>query len=95
MIYIHLYSTLVLPVIEYSIFIWGLRPFDQISKLQNNLMRSFLGVGRKAPIAILLGDMGWVPMLIITKMSSIRVWLRLSNMSHDRLNYTDLLKPAD
>ena len=62
--------------------------FNQISKIQNNLMRSFLGVGRNAPIVTLLGDMEWVPMSIITKLSSITFWLRLSNnfMSHDRLN---------
>ena len=29
------------------------------------------------------GDMGWVPIPIITNLSSIRFWLRLSNMSHD------------
>ena len=76
-----------LPVIEYSSFIWGVRPFDQISKIQNNLMRSFLGVGRNAPIFTLIRDMGWVPISIITKLSCIRFWQRLSNMSHDRLNY--------
>ena len=86
-IYNHLYTTLVLPVIEYSSFIWGLRPFDQISKIQNNLMRSFLGVGRNAPIVTLIGDMGWAPISITTKLSCIRFWQRLSNMSHDRLNY--------
>ena len=86
-IYNHLYTTLVLLVIEYSSFIWGLRSFDQISIIQNNLMRSFLGVGRNAPIVTLIGDMGWAPISIITKLSCIRFWLRLSNMSHDRINY--------
>ena len=33
-IYNHLYTTLMLPVIEYSSFIWGLRSFDQISKIK-------------------------------------------------------------
>ena len=45
----HLYTTLVLPVIEYSSFTWGLRPFDQISRIQNNLMRSFLRCRKKCP----------------------------------------------
>ena len=69
-IYIHVQSLIyhpVLPVIEYSSFIWGLRPFDQISKIQNNLMRNILGVGRNAQIATLLGDMRWVPISIVTK----------------------------
>ena len=70
-IYIHLYTSLALPVIEYSSLIWVLRPFDQLSKIQNNLMRSFVGVGRQAPVAALLDDMGWVPMSIIQKCQAL------------------------
>ena len=54
---------------------------------QNNLMRSFLGLGRNAPIAALLGDMGWYPMSIITQISCARFFLRLHSMSPNRLNY--------
>ena len=86
-VYNHLYNTLVLPIIEYSSFIWGLKSFDHISKIQNNLMRSFLGVGRNAPIAALSGEMGWLPIAVLTKISCIRFWLRLSKMSQTRLNY--------
>ena len=57
-------------------------------------MRSFLGVGRHAPIVLLLGDIGWVPISLITKFSCIRFWLRLSNMSHDRLNYKIFTEPC-
>ena len=67
----HLYNTLVLPIIEYSSFFWGLKSFDHISKIQNNLMRNFLGVGRNAPIAALLGEMGWLPIAVLTKISCI------------------------
>ena len=38
-------------------------------------------------IVTLIGDMGWAPISITTKLSCIRFWQRLSNMSHDRLNY--------
>ena len=54
--------------------------------LITNLMRSFLGVGRNAPIAALLGDMGWLPIRTITKISCIGFWIRLSNMANSRLN---------
>ena len=86
-VYNHLYNTLVLPIIEYSSFIWGLKSFNHISKIQNNPMRSFLGVGRNAPIAALLGEMGWLPIAVLAKISCIRFWLRLSKMSQTRLNY--------
>ena len=50
-------------------------------------MRSFLGVGRNAPISSLLGDMGWLPISTITKLSCIKFWLRLDKMAHYRLNF--------
>ena len=55
-------------------------------KIQNNLMRSFLCVGRNAPIVALLGDLGWLPITTITKISCIGFWFRLSKMAEGRLN---------
>ena len=49
-VYTHLYNTRVLPIIEYSSFLWGYKGYSEITKIQNNLMRSSLGVGRNAPI---------------------------------------------
>ena len=86
-VYTYLCNTLILPIIEYSSFIWGFRIDAKITKIQNNLMRSFLGVSRNAPIASLLGDMGWIPISTITKISCIRYWLRLKKMAPTRLNY--------
>ena len=78
-IYNHLYTILMLPVIEYSSFLWGSDPRPNFNN-SNNLMRSFLGVGRNVTIVALLGDMGWVPISIMTKLSCIRFWLKLSNV---------------
>ena len=61
-VYTHLYNTLVLPIIGDSGFLWCYKANSDITKIQNNLMRSFLGVSRNAPIAALLGDMGWLPL---------------------------------
>ena len=82
-VYTHLYNTLVLPIIGYSSFLWGHKAYSEISMIQHNLMRSFLGVGRNAPIAALIGDMRWLP---ITKINCTRYWFRLSNMADIRLN---------
>ena len=49
-------------------------------------MRNFLGVGRNALIVALMDDMGWLPIVTSTKLNCIRFWLRLSNMTDDRLN---------
>ena len=42
-------------------------------------------MGRNASIVALIGDMGWLPIATITKLNCIRFWLRLSNMTNDRL----------
>ena len=45
--HLRIYNTLVLPIMEYGSFLWGFKPLIvQISKVQNNLMRSFLGLYR-------------------------------------------------
>ena len=49
-------------------------------------MKVFVGVGRSAPIVAPIGGMGWLPIATITKLTCIRLWLRLSNMTDDRLN---------
>ena len=50
------------------------------------LNEKFLGVVRNAPIAALIGDMGWLPIETVTKINSIKFWFRLSNMADNRLN---------
>ncbi len=72
-VYTHLYNMLVLPIIGYSSFLWGYKAYSDITKIQNNLMRSFLGVSRNAPIAALLGDMGWLPITTITKIFLLKL----------------------
>ena len=83
----HLCNILILPIIECSSFIWGYKINAVITKMQNNLMRSFLGVSRNAPISSLLGDMRWLPISTITKIYCIKFWLRLNKLTHNRLNH--------
>ena len=85
-VYTHLCNTLILRIIEYSSFIWGYNTYAMITQIQNNSMRSFLGLSRNAPILSLLGDMRWLPLSTITKIYCIKFWLRLNKMTHNRLN---------
>ena len=94
-VYTHLYNTLVFPIIGYSNFLWGYKGYSDIMKIQNNLMRSFLGVGRNAPIVALLGDLGWLPITTITKISCIGFWFRLSKMAKGRLNKQIFIKASN
>ena len=86
-VFTHLYNALVVPIIEYSSFLWGFKPISQIDKIQNNLMRSFLGLGRNAPISALIGDMGWQPLSVTTKLSCVSFYKQLSIMSRNQSNH--------
>ena len=69
-VYTHQYDT-VLFINGYSNFLWGYKGYSDIMKIQNNSMRSSLGVGRNARVVALLGDLGWLPITTITKISCI------------------------
>ena len=77
---------LVLPIMEYSSFLLDYKAYSDMERIQYNLMRRFLDVGRNASIVALMGDMGWLPIATITKLNCIRFYLKLSNMTDDRLN---------
>ena len=83
-VYTHLYNMLVLPIIGYSSFMCGHKACSDITKIQNNLMRSCLCVSSNAPIAAFLGDIGWLPITTITKISCIGFWFRISNTDESR-----------
>ena len=56
--YSYLYSTLIMPIIDYSCCVWGYEKHSLLESIQGNAMRYFLGVGKNFPIAAIYGDMG-------------------------------------
>ena len=48
-------------------------------------MRTFLGVGKCAPLPMLYGDMAWIPSNVRQKTAMIRYWIRLTRTPATRL----------
>ena len=84
-VFTKVYESLVAPVIDYGLSIWGTREFSCINAVQNRECRVFLGLGRYAPNAGVQDEMGWFLPIHKQWMSISRFRCRLSQMSEDRL----------
>lgn len=85
-VFTKLFDSLVSPIIEYGAGIWGFRNYSCVNALQHRACRFFLGVGKYAPNAAVLGDMGWKPIFHTQWTCISRLWCRLCNMSSNRWN---------
>ena len=80
-----LYNLCILPVLCNYISVWGSRNTSKIVTAQNKAMRNFLGVNTYTSNCCTIGDMGWIDISILIKLSMLRFWNRLMDLDHDRL----------
>ena len=81
----HLYDSGVTPILEYGSGVWGYVKSKEIETVQNRAMRFFLGVHRFAPIAGIIGDMGWTRPFLRRYLCMVRLWNRLLTMDDNRI----------
>ncbi|CAG2231457.1 unnamed protein product [Mytilus edulis] len=63
----------------------GSKKYDFADKLQSRAARTFLGVGKRAPIPYLTGETCWMEVQLRHHLNMIRLWARIINMSSNRL----------
>ena len=85
-IFTKLYDSMVSSIIEYGAAIWGHRSYSCIDAVQYRACRYYLGLGKRAPIRAIQGDMGWKLPYERQWLCIIRHWLRLSNMDSSKLS---------
>ena len=85
-VYTKLYDTIVWPIISYGAAIWGTKEYSIINVAHHRACRFFLGIGKYAPNAAIIGDMGWIPPSVRQWKTVLNHWFRLSNMEYVRLN---------
>ena len=71
---------MVLPILHYSAAIWGKKNYHSQEIVHTRAMRTFLGVGKKAPIPAIYGEMGWNTLEFHKKCDMIKFFLKLYNM---------------
>ncbi len=85
MTYTKLYESLVTPILDYGLSVWGFKVYDSLDKVQNRATRYFMGVHRFAPKLGHNGDMGWTSNRGRWKISMLRLWNRLVGMDNEHL----------
>ena len=85
--YSKLYKCCVLPVLNYSVCVWGTEEttYSVCKNIQNRAMRWYLGVHRFVALDGLYGDVGWLPLKISQQTEIVRFFNRLINMRNERL----------
>jgi hypothetical protein len=82
---IHLFETMVLPVLSYGSEIWGHENIQQANKLQYKFYRYILHLKTSTPICMLLGELGKVPIECIIKMKIVNYWMKIIDSPDSRL----------
>ena len=80
-----LFTSFVVPVLDYSSSIWGYKDFACLNQIQNKAIRYFLGVHKFAPTLAINGEVGWVNSKERRWCNMIRYWNKLLSMDDTRI----------
>ena len=73
-----------MPVTDYASEIWGYKKYDFLDRLQFRAARTVLGVGKRAPLPYLAGDICLLDVQSRNHRYMIRLWTRIISMSRNR-----------
>ncbi len=82
-----MYNSHIIPVIDYSLRIWGYSKSVEGDNIQNRATRYYLGVHQKAPIFAIEGDIGWTRTKVRHQVAMLRLWNKLSQKSPFNWDY--------
>ena len=71
-----LYESVVSPVVEYGAVIWGTKNYTCINAVKHRAGRFFLGVGKYSPNNVVMGNMGWFPIVLKQWKTVVAYWCR-------------------
>ena len=80
-----LYTSYVVPIMNYAAGVWGFTNFDEQQTLQHHIMHYFLGVHKFAPIPAVSIEMDWMGTRFLRWVDMVRLRNRIASMSEDRL----------
>ena len=80
-----LFDVMILPILCYGSEIWGYQYYDTLERVQRKWCRKLLGVPSHTTNEAVLGECGRLPIYFHTLKRCIRFWVKLLEMSRDRL----------
>lgn len=84
-VFFKIYDAQVLPVLLYGSEVWGFKRFDVLERAHLFACKRILNVGTKTPNAMVLGDLGRMPIFVHSATRCIKYWLRLLTLEESRL----------
>ena len=76
---IHLFNSIVAPILFYGSEVWGLRKADHIEKFHLAFLKSILGVKSSTPNIYVYGELGVYPLILERQVRVIKFLLKIIN----------------
>lgn len=83
--YKKIYSSKIIPIMDYSASVWGFKCYSKIDTVHNRIIKYFLGTPKSTSTPVIYGDTGLMPPIIRRKIAMLRFWKRLIFMNNNRL----------
>ena len=77
-ILLHLFDSLVRPILEYGCEVWSHAVKDEVELLHRSFCKFILGVPSSATNAACYGELGRIPLHIRREIAAVKYWIRLS-----------------
>lgn len=82
---LHLFDTLVSPILNYSSEVWGMHAASDIELVHTKFLRSILGVKKSTNLSALYGELGRTPFSISRKIKMIKYWIKILQQNNNSL----------
>ena len=84
-VFFKLFDAQVKPMLLYAAEIWGLTRYKKVESVHLFACKRFLRVDKKTPNTLVCGELGRYPLYIDSTIRSVHYWLKLQNMSLNRI----------
>ncbi len=78
-LHLHLFDTLVLPIMLYGCEIWGFENNSILDRLHLKFCKMLLGIKKTTPTCMVLGELGRLPLDVLIRSRMINFWSRIVN----------------
>ena len=82
---LHLFDTLVSPILNYSSEVWGMHTAPDIELVHTKFLRSILGVKKSTNLSALYGELGRTPFSVSRKIKMIKYWIKILQQNNNSL----------
>ena len=79
------FDTQIKPMLLYGSEIWGLQQHTEIEKVHLFALKKLLNVSPRTPTDLAYGETGRYPLYVVSFISCIKYWLRLTRMDNFKL----------